>query len=309
MASFTYWRINVTAIAGGASPSFCTAAEIAMASSVGGANLCTGGTGTASDTNGGANTADKAFDGSTATAWYGSGATSAKWIQYQFASAQDIKQIIWTPETSTGGRDRAPTAMTVQASNDGSTWTAMGTWNTGAWDANGTAKKFFPYAAGAGKRLWRFSVSANSDLTYAACCELQLHATVAGADIAAAAAHDAKTQSNGAYENAFDGNAGTVWTTDASGLPQWIQCQFSTDTYIAEILWKAGTSDFGRNPSTLLVQSSSDGGASFTTEWTETGIGAWTSGLTRTFTNPNPPGSSGGLVVAPGLKVGIRLGL
>ncbi len=115
--AFAYWRINVTATNG-----YCSIAEIEMAASAGGANLCTGGTVTSSGTYTAASefAASNAFNGilDAAACWASSSASSG-WIAYQFASAVSIKQVRINARNDFA---QSPNAFQVQHSTDGTTW-------------------------------------------------------------------------------------------------------------------------------------------------------------------------------------------
>ena len=126
MAAHTYWRLN---IAGTDTGSTLTLAEIEMHTSVGGANVATGGTATASS-----GTASNAFDANNATNWALSSGTVG-WIRYQFASAQDIVEHTVTAPSAT--MTNAPNRWTLQYSDDGSNWTTAAVVNgqTG-WTSN-----------------------------------------------------------------------------------------------------------------------------------------------------------------------------
>ena len=114
MTAHVYWRLNVAEANGGAT---LTIAEIELRTSVGGANVATGGTATAAS-----GTAANAFDANNATNWALSSGTIG-WIQYQFGSAQDIVEHAITAPSAT--MTNAPNRWTLQWSDDGSNWTSL----------------------------------------------------------------------------------------------------------------------------------------------------------------------------------------
>jgi hypothetical protein len=76
--------------------------------------------------------------------------------------------------------------------------------------------------------------------------------------------------------NAFDGNPSTVWSSNAnpsSGLPQWIQFQYTGAVPIVAVAITIGV--VSQSPPTFLIQSSPDG-TTWTTQNTVTGF-SWTS--------------------------------
>jgi hypothetical protein len=69
----------------------------------------------------------KAFDKNTSTYWYAGGSTP-QWIQYQFVSPVFVHTITLTGN-STSGNGYNPTSITIQASQDGSTFIDIQTFN------------------------------------------------------------------------------------------------------------------------------------------------------------------------------------
>lgn len=117
MSAHVYWRINFASPNNGNNPAIC---ELAMHTSVGGSDVCSGGT--AGGTNINASfPASNAFDGNlTGTDCQLSSATGT--ISYQFASAQSIVEYVVT-SSATLAATYAPETWTFEYSDDGSTWT------------------------------------------------------------------------------------------------------------------------------------------------------------------------------------------
>ena len=69
----------------------------------------------------------KAFDKNTSTYWV-AGGTVPQWIQYQFVSPVFIHTVVITGYSSAGNSSN-PTSITIQASNDGSTFIDIHTFN------------------------------------------------------------------------------------------------------------------------------------------------------------------------------------
>jgi hypothetical protein len=89
-------------------------------------NLATGGTATAST-----GTASSAFDGNVNTAWQSTSAPtsgSPQWLQYQFASAQNVVAVMIENDTPSNRWDlSSPITFLIQTSPDGTTWTTQST--------------------------------------------------------------------------------------------------------------------------------------------------------------------------------------
>ena len=131
-----YWRINVTAFNGG---TVLTIHEITMAESIGGSNVATGGTASASSTFGGA-VASRAFDGNSSTEWSSSSSSMPQWIAYDLGAGVK-KHVVSVSITCPGSgfTNRAPKDFDIQYSDDGSSWTTY--WsvtNQTGWTASQT---------------------------------------------------------------------------------------------------------------------------------------------------------------------------
>ena len=138
MAAHRFWRLFISDVAG--SNSYVGVNELAMAESPGGANVCTGGTASASTVNG-THTADKAFDGSflSANSWacasniFSQGSQMNAWLQYDFAATpRDIVEIKVTFPPSGGiftNVNMAPKNFSLYYSDDELTWVRQRSWS------------------------------------------------------------------------------------------------------------------------------------------------------------------------------------
>lgn len=122
--SHSYWGLFMQQ-QGGTSVSV-SVAELQMRASLGGADQCSGGTATADSTHSGSSPSN-AFDNDTATNWIAEDtSTSTRVIgcsvYYQFASAVEVRQFAITSRDD-GASTRAPKAMVLRYSDDGSNWT------------------------------------------------------------------------------------------------------------------------------------------------------------------------------------------
>lgn len=157
MAASTQWRVRCLSNAlGTMSDYYLGLAEIEMASSNAGPDLCTGGTPGAST---GSNP-ERAFDGVTDNAgneWKGYGWVD-HWIGYTFPSPVEITEFRLWPCAST--IYSSPSLMAFEY-NDGSDWVISWIGFSGTWTAN-TAKTFRKPSLGqAPQRWWALNVVDN----------------------------------------------------------------------------------------------------------------------------------------------------
>lgn len=130
-----YWRVFISAVAGGGGVEYTSADEVEMRESVGGASVCTGGAIIASSEVdlGGNGRASEAYDGSLFTYWV-SELSPPQWIGYHFASAKEIVEIaIHNPADDPGN----PEALSLEYSDDGIGWTSADNWSGAAWPTAG----------------------------------------------------------------------------------------------------------------------------------------------------------------------------
>ncbi len=116
MSAHLYWGINCYTNAGG--NTYFQLAEVSMASSIGGANLCVGGTAGANNYAPG-QPPSNAVDGNPSTFWSGNSSPQSFWW-YQFASAVQIEEIKITSRSDIP--TNTPLSWSVRYSDDGVTW-------------------------------------------------------------------------------------------------------------------------------------------------------------------------------------------
>ena len=142
MAAHRYWRLRVTE---GTAAAYVYIAEVQFATSPGGANVATGGVASASSQYSSTNNAPKAFDGDSSTYWssFDYSFTSVngmflggEYLQYVFASAQDLVEMKVTARTS-----YFPRSMSLFWSDDGVKWTFQKTFTGLTW-SGGETKTF-----------------------------------------------------------------------------------------------------------------------------------------------------------------------
>src|SRR6185369_12669050 len=121
-----YWRAKVTTVNGGGS--FVAAAELEMRETAHvGNDICAGGTALADSAFAGL-PATNAFDNTLSTLWACNGTGTAAYIGYDFGSGvtKNINEIVWTARND-GSYTQYPTALSLEYSDNGSSWTAKWT--------------------------------------------------------------------------------------------------------------------------------------------------------------------------------------
>jgi hypothetical protein len=123
MAAHRYWRIFCQTNNGGGAFGI---AECTMATSLGGSNVATGGTASASSQFATPTyTADKAFDTNNATFWNSATASSGEWLQYDLGAGndKDVIQFTITARPDSFSTSQTPVTGLFQYSDNGTTWT------------------------------------------------------------------------------------------------------------------------------------------------------------------------------------------
>ncbi len=125
-----YWRINITAVTVGTNVNM---AEIQMAASTGGANLFGSGTPFASSAQGDTYAAGKACDGDVST-WWSTPDPGLGWWAYDFGSPVSVTEVRITA-LDYASVLYAPTAFTLDYSDDATTWTTVQSFAAAAYVA------------------------------------------------------------------------------------------------------------------------------------------------------------------------------
>ena len=140
---------------------------------------------------------------------------------------------------------------------------------------------------------WRIFCEAGADAAFYAIGEIEMRSQPSGADLTtelqAIAGIESATPTF-TKEQAFDGLTipENAWAADRTANADllWIGQNFVTAVDIVEIVITARNDEFSSQaPTQFSVQHSADG-TNWITSWQETGISAWTIGLSRTFTKP-----------------------
>lgn len=132
---------------------------------------------------------------------------------------------------------------------------------------------------------WRLNVSANAgDVNFLAIAEIEMRATVGGADECTGGTPSASASDGSApASNAFDNNATTRWSTPSGTLTGWIRYQFASPVDVAQYTIQAHPTTPLRSPMDWALEYSDDG-----TTWvpveTRQGISSWTNGEIKSYT-------------------------
>jgi len=287
-----YWRVYILAAE---RSDRAQLAEVEMAATPGGANICTGGVASASSESL-SQEASNAFDGDVGTNWgaalIGSPDASAggwdEWIQYEFPAPVTIREVRLRSHLSI--LNSAPYAFTILSSPDGVTWTAHSRyfgetgWTTSEIRTFAVAEA--PINLSAAPRIWLLEVLENDGGTGGwGVNEIYLAQTAGGASIATGGLVNGTSAFAGTPPaNAFDGNTATAYAT-ASGfyLKGFLVYELATgsDLYEWRILNRSGGAA-SQAPRTFNIKSSVDG-YHFTTQLAVVGSSGWSASETRTF--------------------------
>ena len=131
-----YWRLFFPTNFPGQSRTSVAICE--MRSTIGGPNVATGGTASASSQLSGTTVAANAFDGDVNTRWESSTGAGPHWLMYQFAAPVDIVELALRPD-GTLSPISPPGNFTLQSSDDGLVWNDVATFeNVRPWSGGET---------------------------------------------------------------------------------------------------------------------------------------------------------------------------
>ena len=278
MAAHRYWRIDFT------NTYYVRIEEIEMHTSVGGADVCSGGTAGSSGHFGG-QTPALAFDNNNSTYWESATSSGPFWVSYDFGAGND--KDIAEVSVYIGSNQEIPLTLGVSYSDNGSSWTvAMAPKTCEKWQ--GAAFTMVHALAGADvSSYWRLNVSAGQGSPFSVIAELELRTSVGGADqTVSGGPSNADSYFTTGYEpgKAFDNSAAVTWSSNNAAYPHWLYYRFPADVTIVEyVITAAVPTDNQYAPKTWTLQYSGDG-VTWTTADTQTNVAAWSSNESRTYT-------------------------
>ncbi|WP_435172458.1 discoidin domain-containing protein [Actinacidiphila sp. bgisy145] len=209
-------------------------------------------------------TANAAVDGDPGTRW-SSAAADPQWLQVDLGASHSLTQVVLNWETAYG------TSYQIQTSQDGTDWTDVysttsGTGGVQTLAVSGTGRYVRMYgtkrATQYGYSLWEFQVYGSGDDTPPTSCG-DTNAAL-GKPSSASSTENAGTPAAAA----FDGNAGTRWSSAAAD-PQWVQVDLGSSQSIcgAQLTWETAYA------TAYQIQLSDDGSTWNTVYSTTTGAG------------------------------------
>jgi hypothetical protein len=155
--------------------------------------------------------------------------------------------------------------------------------DTTGLDFTYAGEPFVAAPSGTAHTYWRINVTANAgDTNYLAIAEVEMRATVGGADECSGGTATASSSSAGfEADKAFDNDAATRWSTPTPGMTTgWLQYQFASPVDVTEYTIQAHPSTPARSPKNWTLEYSDDG-----TDWTvtdtRTNEANWADGETR----------------------------
>lgn len=267
--------------------------QIAMASSAGGANLCTGGTPFGTNLTG---TIANCFTGNLADFCNGSADTGdTATFGYAFASAVTIREVRLTSTTTAALFNQMPIGFTLQASTDGgTTWTSQYI-VTGItpWASGGQTQTFtfspvtITTGLGRGNAIgWRLNATTDNGAGEVALSEL-IFATTAGGPAITGGGFTCSASHNAFLRpalQAFDGSLSTIWSTN-NNVSGRIGRIFSARGNIAEVRAAPDGGRVSSGPQNFTIQYTEDG-VNWVTVLTQTGVSGWVASTYKTFAVP-----------------------
>jgi hypothetical protein len=285
MAS-TQWRVYITANNGGGVPGI---GEVEMYSTLGGANICMGGTASVSSFYTADYNASKANDGNASTFWDAAG-PAPQWWQYAFASAVTVVEFaLRAPMSNLGDM---PKDFALQY-NDGSGWvTARSFTGETAWAAGEI--RYYPVTPVA-RTKWRVNITAIEG-GVPGMAELAMFTAEGGPNVCSGGSASVSSfyPFSGSYvgANAFDGNNATFWDANGS-TPQWIQYAWRLPQDIFRYAITAPPSGNQANAPKAWAFQYTDASGAWVDADTRTAQPNWAANEKRTYTFGTPGAHSG----------------
>lgn len=270
-----YWRLYGLGGQTNSGSSAMTMAEVEMAATLGGPNLCTGGTPIGT---GGIGSPSNLFDGNPATQLTWSTANSPPVAGYILATAAAVAQ--FRLRASAGGEvGRMVQGFTPQYSLDNVTWVSLepcgptGLFTASEWRSFTIMHPLFaPSRATA--RLWRLSNLSGGNTIQ----EIAFRASAGGPSLCTGGFGYPSSELGGnSINGAFDADLGTKWVYSTPGTAWYFFPTAPNPTHLAVTGGTGGTA-----PSDWNVDWSYDG-VTWTTVATITGQTGWGANETRVF--------------------------
>lgn len=255
------WRVKINSSIDPAPVNHTGIREAEFRDAVGGVDLATGGTafqgGPGSDFGNGVNAP---WDGNSGNIWARSDSSGfGMFFGYMWATPKAVWEVALTQAST----EAAPLDWEFQYSDDTTNGTD-GTWTTAftawepSWSGDG-AVRVWPQAPAAGQyKAYRFNVTASNDASFTLIQEIEMRATVGGADLCTGGrAFGSQAQTNEPPDKAFDNTDGNNYDlhTPVTGT---IGYAFPTPVTVAQYTMKCNNTN-SRTPAAWDFQGSNDG--------------------------------------------------
>lgn len=287
-AGHRYWRILVTANDGHATASEFP--EIEMHTSVGGADVCTGGTAIAGGGFTGS-TPSNAFDNNSGVGYVPTGTSG--YIGYDFGAGNEKDIVEYSIGTGASTNATAlPKTFKLQWSDDNSSWTdasgsAGAVQTVSLWIINGATRTFPETLAAGFHRYFRFfMLTQNGGTSQCRINELEFRATSLGADQTVNTgstngpnARTISTSGDSNPDNAFD-NTFDDYCYLQGATNRWVGQVYATPIKVEEISVQCNTQTTSNTPATANFDYSDDG-VTWTTQKAGITFSAWSSGVAQ----------------------------
>jgi hypothetical protein len=262
MSAHRYWRLQIDAVQ---SAGYTSVMELQLRTSIGGSNVATGGTASASSTDFGW-VASNAFNGTTAGDGWHSGANgfpaTTEWLQYDFGAGNDKDIVEFHIAARTSFTTQNPKDFRLQYSDNGTDWTTSITViSCTTWAANSYAMAFSANsgfgADGNPHRYWRLFVSVGANVTEIA--EMEYRTSIGGSDVTGSGSASVNSSGGGtSAADAFDNDGVTRWQSPISGSC-WLKYDFGAgnEKNVAEVAFVASARP-SFAPSHFQIQYSDD---------------------------------------------------
>lgn len=214
---------------------------------------------------------------------------SSEWWRAQFASPQAIREVRLFPRLTF--LTQSPTVVSVQGSNDGTTWFTYALWRASLpWTTSSQAipVSATPLLTGrANALLWGLDITESNNATNVGFAELEFATSSGGADLCTGGRgwhQRALDSSTFIGRQLFDDNNTTTW--NAPWLSTYDTCRvgylFATPPNPTHCRVRARPSFTGDSPKTFAIVWSNDGITWNTTD-TITGATGWANSEVRTY--------------------------
>ncbi len=127
---------------------------------------------------------------------------------------------------------------------------------------------------------WRINVSSNNGGSFLSIAEVEMRATVGGADQCNGGTASVSSSAASSGADAFDNDPVTRWSTNA--YPSWLQYQFLSPVDVAQYTIQVHNTDGTRAPKDWTFEYS-DNGSTWTVADTRVNETGWTAGQIRSY--------------------------